>query len=376
MNIQFPKRVGTTMVSVEGWYNNTNIMKEPRKGRFTSRRQMTHDTQLERDFMEAGIDRISEAIAYVPRNQNNMVKVNYSNTGNPNAPKGTHAQPARNPYSMDVFRGPSISNIDLLPVSKQRQTTVGVMAAPTYKEFVQQRNTQNIEKILNLDNLKTQLKTGKVFSESAAVSIVPQLGSQYIQDRNLNTQLSTNKVGYQSQYDGPIHIASGVTDEHLSYSLNPMATQDIDTSRETNILDTGRYIVENPLCVKDAQTNSSSNFRPLMDNATPETQRRGQIFSAEASKSDGVTRFQWIPDQGPRTELKAPVASMQTNRVSDVTRDMDKSSINVDPKYKFSVNARPEVKSAMVQAYTPRAEHTVNMNRLSSQQAGRVGSAF
>lgn len=376
MNIQFPKRVGTTMVSVEGWYNNTNIMKEPRKGRFTSRRQMTHDTQLERDFMEAGIDRIAEAIAYVPRNQNNMVKVNYSNTGNPNAPKGTHAQPARNPYSMDVFRGPSISNIDLLPVSKQRQTTIGVMAAPNYKEFVQQRNTQNIEKILNLENLKAEMKTGKVYSESAAVSIVPELGAQYIQERNLSTQLNTNKVGYQSQYDGPVHIASGVTDEHLTYSLNPMATKDVDLSRETNHIDTGRYIIDNPLLVKDAQANTSSAFRPLVDNATPTTERRGQVFSAQATKSDGVTRFQWIPDQGPQTQLKAPIASLQTNRVSDITRDMDKASISIDPKYKFSVQARPEVKSTIPQAYAPRAEYTVNLNRLSTQQSGRVGSAF
>lgn len=89
MNIQFPKRAGTTMVSVEGWYNNTNIMKEPRKGRFTRRRQMTHDTQIERDQMEGALDRISENIQYVPRAQNNMIKVNYSNIGNPNAPKGT-----------------------------------------------------------------------------------------------------------------------------------------------------------------------------------------------------------------------------------------------------------------------------------------------
>ena len=33
MNIQFPKRVGTTMVSVEGgWYNNSNILREPLAG--------------------------------------------------------------------------------------------------------------------------------------------------------------------------------------------------------------------------------------------------------------------------------------------------------------------------------------------------------
>ena len=337
---------------------------------------MTHDTQVERDFMEAGIDRISEAIAYVPRNQNNMVKVNYSNTGNPNAPKGVQAQPARNPYSMDVFRGPAISNIDLLPVSKQRQTTVGVMAAPTYKEFVQQRNTQNIEKVLNLENLKTELKTGKVFSESAAVSIVPELGSQYIQNRTLTTELATHKVGYQSQYDGPVHIANGVNDEHLTYSLNPMATKDVDTSRDTNHIDTGRYIVDNPLLVKDAQTNVSSSYRPLVDNAAPTTERRGQLFSAQANVSDNVTRFQWIPDQGPQTQLKAPVTSMQTNRASDVTRDMDKASINVDPKYKFNVLAHAEVKSAIPQVYTPRAEFTVNMNRLSNQQSGRVGCAF
>ncbi len=377
MNIQFPKRQGTTMVSVEGWYNNTNIMKEPRKGRFTRRRQMTHDTQIERDQMEGALDRISENIQYVPRAQNNMIKVNYSNIGNPNAPKGTVAQPARNPYSIDVFRPPAISVIDMMPVSKQRLTNISTMVNPSYKQFIQDRNCQNVEKVINQENLRTNLTIGKVYSDKASAEIVPVVGSQYIQTTTQG-ELKTNKVGYNTNYDGPVHISSGVNEEHLTYSLSPMPTQYRDLTRETHHIDAGRYIIENPLLVKDANTNVSSNYRPVENKAVPITERRVESFSMQANKADQTTRYQWKYDQGPQTHLKAPIAEMQTNRASEISRNMDNSQIHTSTKYKtfYDATQRPEVKSTIPQAYTPRQEYTVNNNRLSKMQQQRPVSAF
>jgi hypothetical protein len=372
MNIQFPKRVGTTMPSVEGWYNNTNIMKEPRKGRFTRRRQMTHDTQ-----MEGALDRISENIQYIPRAQNNMIKVNYSNIGNPNAPKGTLAQPARNPYSIDVFRPPAISVIDMMPVSKQRLTTINTMVNPSYKQYVADRNSQNIDKIINQENLRTEVTVGKVFTDKTSAEIVPQVGSQYIQD-TVHGELKTNKVGFQSNYTGSVHIAGGVTQEHLTYSINPLPTQYIDLTRETHHIDPGRYITENPLLVKDANTNASSSYRPVENKAMPTTERRIESFSMQATKSDNTTRYQWKYDQGPQTHLKAPITEMFTNKASDISKNMDKSQIHTHTKYKthYDPNQRPEIKTTIPQSYTPRQEFAINTNRLSKMQQTRPVSAF
>jgi hypothetical protein len=377
MNIQFPKRVGTTMPSVEGWYNNTNIMKEPRKGRFTRRRQMTHDTQIERDQMEGALDRISENIQYIPRAQNNMIKVNYSNIGNPNAPKGTLAQPARNPYSIDVFRPPAISVIDMMPVSKQRLTTINTMVNPSYKQYVADRNSQNIDKIINQENLRTEVTVGKVFTDKTSAEIVPQVGSQYIQD-TVHGELKTNKVGFQSNYTGSVHIAGGVTQEHLTYSINPLPTQYIDLTRETHHIDPGRYITENPLLVKDANTNASSSYRPVENKAMPTTERRIESFSMQATKSDNTTRYQWKYDQGPQTHLKAPITEMFTNKASDISKNMDKSQIHTHTKYKthYDPNQRPEIKTTIPQSYTPRQEFAINTNRLSKMQQTRPVSAF
>lgn len=134
-----------TLPSVEGAFGTMNILREPNKGIFTSKRTKVGEDNLLLNQVDEGTDRACENIRVYARGSNPMVGVSFNNSGNNggNRANGSGITEGGNtqafmPYRIlqdGAFRPPILSQEQLLPLSRQNRAWTYVDSTPGFVDF-------------------------------------------------------------------------------------------------------------------------------------------------------------------------------------------------------------------------------------------------
>ena len=137
-----------TLPSVDGWSSNLNILRDPPKGIYTTRKNKVGETSRINQYAEDSPDRIRENIRVYALGQNPMVSVSYSNHGNNGGQNSSNItsgnQQAKLPYPVmrgGAFRPPVLLQQDLLPLSRQPRELTNAYSKPGFADFSRKLRT-------------------------------------------------------------------------------------------------------------------------------------------------------------------------------------------------------------------------------------------
>ena len=159
-----------SLPSVSGWGTNLNILRDPPKSIKTRKIDKVGDTNLIIDDIEAGSDRICEAINVYARGVNPSVSVSYSNNGSNGGRRSggiTNMRSAKPPIQImkdGAFRPPIRLQQDLLPLSRQNRLKTEIAPTPGFADFTKvvkkcgdASNTKEVKNnLLNVNSVPTK----------------------------------------------------------------------------------------------------------------------------------------------------------------------------------------------------------------------------
>lgn len=147
-----------TLPSVEQWYTNTNILRDPPKSVTTRRKDRVGETsEITQTLAESG-DRFCDNINYYARGVNPMVGVSYNNDNNGNQGGDKGGRQAFLPYRIireGAFRPPVRRLEELLPLSRQPRIWTTVSSQPYAPDYTKRilscgtaENTKQVKSVL------------------------------------------------------------------------------------------------------------------------------------------------------------------------------------------------------------------------------------
>jgi len=197
----------STLLSVESWGTNMNILRDPSKSIHTRRKDKVGDTSSITEMIDESGDRAAEAILVYPRGVNPMVGVSYSNYGN-NGGSGqagsltglsqsfttltTGNTQSFLPYRTAVggaFRPPVRSQTELMPLSRQPRIWTSQMTTPGFADYSKKlrdcgtaENTREVQE----DTIKTFIRP--TFTQNIAKPIDEPMEAKYSIQKAMNIE--------------------------------------------------------------------------------------------------------------------------------------------------------------------------------------------
>ena len=130
-----------SVTSVESWWTNNNILKDPPKSIMTRRiDKVNQDGGINEMYYHSG-DRFAENISLYARGVNPMVSVEYGNNSNAmntqtgNVTKGNSAKLPYRIMNAGAFRPPQLRQEQLLPLSRQPRLATQVVTNREFKDY-------------------------------------------------------------------------------------------------------------------------------------------------------------------------------------------------------------------------------------------------
>lgn len=251
-----------TLPSVESWSSNLNILRDPPKGVYTTRKDKIGQTSRINQYAEDSPDRIRENIRVYALGQNPMVSVSYSNHGNNGGSGGITSgnQQAKLPYTImrdGAFRPPVLLQQDLLPLSRQRRVLTNEFTKPGFADFSRKLRTSSTA--ANTKEVHTETLHGcvrptavykieKPIHEPFEVKYVIQPSIK----TSANSGLRTMDITQQNIQDPTKEIDKNPLHAHARANYTD-ATRYVNT----NEFDPNRYIQDTN--THNVNTNASSN---------------------------------------------------------------------------------------------------------------------
>lgn len=219
-----------TLPSVESWGTNMNILQDPNKGIFTTRKDKVGDTQEVLLAQDASGDRIAENINVYARGVNPMVSVSYDNFGNNAGTRSRFSrQSAHLPYKPERIIPPMYRKEDLMPLSRQPREWFYAFTNPELPNVLQ--NMSCPEEKSSIESKKLNYKV--------------QGNKQYIKDL-------------------PQFVGSPVSEIQESFHTGMVNAQQSDSSRGTHqdIVEKNNSKIDNNKRVYEAFTNKTTGLDP------------------------------------------------------------------------------------------------------------------
>ena len=188
MSISYTAIVGNkakvTNPSIESWYINNNILKDPPKSIMTRRiDKVNQDGSLNEMMYDSG-DRFAEGLNVYARGVNPMVSVSYGNSD------GT---PVKMPYRIirdGAFRPPILRQEQLLPLSRLPRNTTQAISSKEYQGYYDRVTTPDTKRYFKPEILKGQIAPTKYVN--IAMPVKEHFTVNYVNENPLIATALTN----------------------------------------------------------------------------------------------------------------------------------------------------------------------------------------
>lgn len=310
--IQYPKNTHVTLPSVEGGFGSMNILKDPPKSIYVQYKEKISDTNRLLDWIDGSGDRICEGILPYARGINQMVSVDYSNSGtnggrvNLSGASGTDQQPLMTgqaflPYRVvrdGAFRPPILPPQDLLPLSRQPRNVTHARS-----------NISNMltQSGLSQDAFSCPDKFKEIRKELLDVCVSPKM-SYYPKSNTLTTQI-------KDAINQKMYLSVNPNLQSIKYSLN------VNRLNNKEIKDNVMYaqVTVNPCKDIQAKTIDQPYTIPVKDTL------KGCVYSnpTDIEKKIDITNIIDLKLNNPHYSAQANVMGLQK-----VNRDHVKLSLN------------------------------------------------
>lgn len=382
--IQFPKSESYTLPSVENFYNNDSILKEPPKAVYALRRDRVGDDNqmLEWYGSDEFRDRLCDTLRVYDANKNNMVSVDYSygiynknnsvsnvyGSSSSNMMDSTlSGQLIRNagfnksPYLVnreDAFRFPAEAAFESTPVYKTYSLDVSAMSQPLLFKFFQQqecgggKQVVDINKSLKKDKKKNIEVTGqkKIFKNNDPYDNCKD-PERYI------TKKAEAIVNSRFQMQGGSTTAQSDFSDHITQKINGLAQGILSKVEGNNYRTEFDMNMDKKVIEKLAANVLATPGGPLVQKTINVDELKEKTAGyANSIKVDKSKQIQYRPeDLAKKIETdNRPMASAMARNTSMVSRSgtMQPNEVSMKPTLdmgSFTMNvARPSANMQQV----------------------------
>lgn len=197
MSISYNGIVGNkakvTNPSIESWYTNNNILKDPPKSIMTRRiDKVNQDGSLNEMMYESG-DRFAESINVYARGVNPMVSVDYHNK---------NGAPSKMPYRIirdGAYRPPILRQEQLLPLSRLPRNVTQAVTNNQYNEYKKNVTCPDTKRYFKTDVLRGQIVPSKYVKVEMPVK--EHFVVNYINENPLSGVISTQRSSNQQNVE-------------------------------------------------------------------------------------------------------------------------------------------------------------------------------
>ena len=257
-----------TLPSVESWGTNMNIVKDPNKGIFTTRKDRVGDTQEVLLAQDASGDRIAENINVYARGVNPMVSVSYNNFGNnAGAPSRFSGKSAHLPYKPDRIIPPMYRKEDLMPLSRQPREWFYAFTNPELPNILQNMSCPEEKASIESKKLNYQVQGNKQYIKDLPQFVgtpVSEIKEESFQTGNVNAQLSDASRG--THQDLLEKNNSKIDHNKRVYEAFTKKTTNYDPDNQKNTVDVQKnirkHLLEKMVNSKKTGFSSSDKIEP------------------------------------------------------------------------------------------------------------------
>ena len=334
-----------TLPSVEDWGTNLNILKEPKKGIFTKKKEKVGDTNKALLEAEKAYDRIEEVINVYPRGVNPMVDISYNNYGS-NGSKTTSFKNlntgTRLPYKEEILR-PEIDLNANIPLSRIPYKSQTVKTNPSASKFINEMSLPELKKSVNTTILNPKGHFNKKFIKETPFVFTNDSKKEIHEDiltTNLNVGKMQSTVGtFQSKIE---HIDPKFYDTNkTNYSMNigKKGLYNKNGSFNKNLDNT---INENNLTMTVNSSKATSNIQKNIHNTSSRKEAENQklLPSYYTKKTFCVDKNTF--EQKPEKEIRTNIDhySIYGNKKSAYLKyDRNNSNVQLRDAMNMTVNS-------------------------------------
>lgn len=257
----------STLPSVDSWAQDNNILRDPPKSLYTRRIDKVGETSSITTMIDDSGDRACEAINLYGRGINPSVSVDYSNTGR-NGGQNSVAYSSRSqaylPYTIakdGAFRPPSVTEFELLPLSRLPRIWTSSFAQPGFADFSKKMRvcgTAETTKEVKNSILKTSVKP------TATYIIEVPISQTYDIKNNIQNPLKTAASAGVRTIDNTTQHVQTPTKEVYTDTMHAFANSNLyDNTKYVNKsqLDTSRYIIDDTSVIEYTAPHSGTEQR-------------------------------------------------------------------------------------------------------------------
>jgi hypothetical protein len=262
--LQYPKTTHVTLPSVDNYYLDTNILRDPPKAIFTRKIDKVFDNDYITKLVDDSPDRINEYIRVYARGKNPFVKVSYDNYGmNGGQAPGSVGTQASYPYKVNregAFRPTGLASPrDLLPLSRMAYVlSEPIVSTPSVINYAKERICPTKFREVRQELLSTSCRPNatikierpvtEVYSTKYKINSDPIKVSVNSGVRKIQQQRTENRTKLNEVRNDIIH-AEGRTNlaGNTKNNINPINTDKyiieniLNTPVSTNIADSRTY---------------------------------------------------------------------------------------------------------------------------------------
>jgi hypothetical protein len=262
--LQYPKTTHVTLPSVDNYYLDTNILRDPPKAIFTRKIDKVFDNDYITKLVDDSPDRINEYIRVYARGKNPFVKVSYDNYGtNGGQVAGSSRTQASLPYKVNregAFRPTGLASPrDQLPLSRMAYVlSEPILTTPSVINYANERacpeKFREVKQELlstscrptatiRIDTPITEVYSTKYKINSSPLKTTVNSGVQKIQQQKVQNKVNMTEVRKNTIHaEGRTNIA-GTTKNNLgSINTEKYIIEDmLNTPVQTNVTDNSKY---------------------------------------------------------------------------------------------------------------------------------------
>lgn len=372
--IQFPKNESYTLPSVENFYNNDSILKEPPKAVYALRRDRVGDDNqmLEWYGSDEFKDRLCDTLRVYDANKNNMVSVDYSFGiyNKNNSARNGYRNPGsstvmdtsvsgslirnagfnKSPYLVnreDAFRFPEEAAFENTPVYKQYTFDIDYMAQPLFYKFIQgqecTKDKVDVKRSIKNDKKKNiEVRGQKKIHKNNGPYENCQNPDKYI------TEKANAIVNSKIQMKGATRTADADFSDHVTNKIDSFARSILskvegNTHRTNFEMDMDKSVIEK-LATSVLSQPGGPQVKQVVEVQELKDKTTGYARSILSDKSKQV---QYTPDEmGKKFEDKRPLATATAHNGSIASR----SGLMLPQE----VNMRPTLEKGSFMMQTPK----------------------
>lgn len=346
--IQYPKLVHATLPSVDNWFVNTNILRDPPRSLTIPKREKVFDTNLINEMIDDSGSRVCEQISLYARGSNPMVSVSYDNFSN-NA--GMYGNPTSHsakrqaflPYRVareGAFRPPVMGPWELLPLSRLPRTFTSVMTSSDFPNYASKMMCPSPEsfKEIKTEVLNTCARPTAVYQLETPV-MEPFIADYAINDNPIRVSATSGMRTMDITSQKVETPVKGVSEPLRTY-INVNVGSDVVERENQSEMNTSKYIQEHPnysevntnisrdldVLPLENMVNSKISVKDILKKSHTTSIRGGEIEGMIATEED-LELARKIPTHTAQTNLsdnriyKAinPQNTLELERVTPLT---------------------------------------------------------